>query len=119
MSSLRRSRNTAGSETPYAGQLHSHILQGVVADLDTSLPGVLPAGKSVNTPGYPRFKGRGRFDSFGLKEYGNGFKLDGRRLRREWDREAERCAGIARIQGEDQDHSHPQAGRGMVRLFCL
>lgn len=32
-------------------------------------------------PGYPRFKGQNRFDSFGLKEYGNGFKLKGRRLR--------------------------------------
>ena len=37
--------------------------------------------KSGETPGYPRFKGRNRFDSFGLKEYGNGFKVDGRRLR--------------------------------------
>ena len=37
--------------------------------------------KSGETPGYPRFKGRNRFDSFGLKEYGNGFKLDGRRLK--------------------------------------
>jgi putative transposase len=33
------------------------------------------------TPGYPRFKGRNRFKSFGFKEYGNGFKIDGRRLR--------------------------------------
>lgn len=31
--------------------------------------------------GYPRFKGRDRFDSFGLKEYGNGWKVDGRRLK--------------------------------------
>src|SRR5262249_36839007 len=32
-------------------------------------------------PGYPRFKGYYHFDSFGFKEYGNGFRLDGRRLK--------------------------------------
>ncbi len=32
-------------------------------------------------PGYPRFKGRNRFAGFGFKEYGNGFKIDGRRLK--------------------------------------
>ena len=37
--------------------------------------------KAGEQPGYPRFKGQGRFSSFGLKELGNGFKLDGRRLR--------------------------------------
>ena len=30
---------------------------------------------------YPRFRGRNRFDSFGFKEHGNGFRLDGRRLK--------------------------------------
>ena len=68
-------------ENPYAGQLHSHILQGVVADLDQSFQAFFRRVKRGEIPGYPRFKGRGRFDSFGLKEYGNGFKLDGRRLR--------------------------------------
>jgi putative transposase len=37
--------------------------------------------KAGETPGHPRFKSRQRFRSFGLKEYNNGFKLDGRRLR--------------------------------------
>jgi putative transposase len=36
--------------------------------------------KAGQTPGYPRFKGYNRFNSFSLKEYGNGFKLDGKRL---------------------------------------
>ena len=39
------------------------------------------AVKAGENAGYPRFKGRDSFDSFGFKEYGNGFKLDGRRLR--------------------------------------
>jgi putative transposase len=64
-----------------AGKLHSHILQVVVSDLDKAFQAFFRRVKAGETPGYPRFKGRDRFDSFGLKEYGNGFKLDGRRLR--------------------------------------
>ena len=66
---------------PYAAQIHSHILQVVVQDLDKAFQAFFRRVKAGETPGYPRFKGYNRFDSFGLKEYGNGFKLDGRRLR--------------------------------------
>jgi putative transposase len=66
---------------PYATNVHSHILQVVVQDLDKAFQAFFRRIKSGETPGYPRFKGRDRFDSFGLKEYGNGFKLDGRRLK--------------------------------------
>jgi putative transposase len=68
-------------ENPYAGQVHSHILQVVVTDLDKAYQAFFRRVKAGEAPGYPRFKGRNRFDSFGLKEYGNGYKLDGRRLR--------------------------------------
>lgn len=67
-------------ENPYAAQVHSHILQVVVADLDKAFQAFFRRVRAGETPGYPRFKGRDRFDSFGLKEYGNGFKVDGRRL---------------------------------------
>jgi len=75
-------------ENPYAAELHSHILQVVVQDLNRAFDAFFRRMKAGETPGYPRFKGRNRFDSFGLKEYGNGFKLDGRRLR---------LSGIGRI----------------------
>ena len=68
-------------ENRFAAQLHSHILQVVVQDLDKAFQAFFRRVKAGETPGYPRFKGRDRFDSYGLKEYGNGFKLDGRRLR--------------------------------------
>jgi putative transposase len=69
-------------ENPYAAQLHSHILQVVVADLDEAFKAFFRRVKAGELrPGYPRFKGKNRFDSFGLKEYGNGFKVDGRRLK--------------------------------------
>jgi len=76
------------AENPYAAGVHSHILQVVVADLDKAFQNFFRRVKDGETPGYPRFKGRHRFDSFGLKEYGNGFKIDGRRLK---------VSGIGRI----------------------
>jgi len=66
---------------PYARNVHSHILQVVVQDLDKAFQAFFRRIKAGETPGYPRFKGHNRFDSFGLKEYGNGFKIDGRRLK--------------------------------------
>lgn len=72
---------TYRKENPYAGQVHSHVLQVVTADLDKAFQAFFRRVKAGETPGYPRFRGRDRFDSFGLKEYGNGFKLDGRRLK--------------------------------------
>ena len=66
---------------PYAKNIHSHILQTVVQDLDKAFTAFFRRLKVGETPGYPRFKSRDRFDSFGLKEDGNDFKRDGRRLR--------------------------------------
>jgi putative transposase len=68
-------------ENAYAGLVHSHVLQVVVTDLDKAFQAFFRRVQAGEKPGYPRFKGRNRFDSFGLKEYGNGFKLDGRRLK--------------------------------------
>lgn len=67
--------------SPCVAKVHSHILQVVVTDLDLAFHAFFRRVKAGETPGYPRFKGRNRFDSFGLKEYGNGFKIDGRRLK--------------------------------------
>ena len=75
-------------ENEFAARLHSHILQVVVQDLDKTFEAFFRRVKAGETPGYPRFKGANRFDSFGLKEYGNGFKVDGRRLK---------LAGIGRV----------------------
>src|SRR5271157_1252298 len=60
---------------PYAIHVHSHILQVVVQDLDQAYQAFFRRVQAGETAGYTRFKGTNRFDSFGLKEYGNGFKL--------------------------------------------
>jgi putative transposase len=64
-----------------AGPVHSHVLQTVVQDLDKAFQAFFRRVKAGEQPGYPRFKGKDRFKSFGFKEYGNGFKVAGRRLK--------------------------------------
>jgi len=66
---------------PYAKNVHSHILQTVVQDLDKAFDAFFRRVKAGEKAGYPRFKGRNRWHSFGFKELGNGFKVDGRRLK--------------------------------------
>jgi len=69
------------SNNPFAAGIHSHILQVVVSDLDKTFQAFFRRVKAGETPGYPRFKAKNRFRSFGFKELNNGFKIDGRRLR--------------------------------------
>lgn len=69
------------STNPYAKGVHSHILQVAVTDLDKAYQAFFRRVKAGETPGYPRFKGKNRFKSFGLKELGNGFRVDGRCLK--------------------------------------
>jgi putative transposase len=84
---LRRVKERKATN-PYAKDVHSHILQIVVDDLDKAFQAFFRRVKAGQAPGYPRFKGRDRWKGFGLKEYGNGFKIDGRRLK---------LSGIGRI----------------------
>src|SRR5260370_11735740 len=51
--------------SPYAAEVHSHILQVVVADLDKAFQAFFRRVKAGESPGYPRFKGRNRFPGFG------------------------------------------------------
>lgn len=100
-----RQVKTLKQTNPYAATVHSHILQVVVSDLDKAFQAFFRRVKAGEKPGYPRFKGRNRFDSFGLKEYGNGFRLDGRRLKLSgigrvavrWHRELEGQIKTARV----------------------
>jgi putative transposase len=59
----------------YAG-IHSHILQDVLARLDKAFQAFFRRIREGQTPGYPRFHGRNRFNSFTFKEFGNGARLD-------------------------------------------
>jgi putative transposase len=76
-----RQLKTLRKENHFAGAVSSHTLQVVIADVDKAFKAFFRRVKKGEKPGYPRFKGRNRFDSFGFKQYGNGIKLDGKRLR--------------------------------------
>jgi putative transposase len=66
---------------PYAKDTHTHVLQVVCGDLDKAFQAFFRRIKAREKPGYPCFRGQGRFHSFGFAQYGCGFKIDGRRLR--------------------------------------
>jgi putative transposase len=83
-----RQVKTYKATNPSAGPVHSHVLQTVVQDLDKAFQAFFRRVKAGEEPGYPRFKGKHRFKSFGFKEYSNGFKVDGRRLK---------VAGLGRV----------------------
>lgn len=69
------------AESETAKSIHSHILQGVVLDLYKAFHAFFKRVKAGEKPGYPRFKGRNRFNSFGFFDFGCGVKLGSQRLK--------------------------------------
>jgi putative transposase len=61
---------------PEYAALHSHILQDVLARLDTTYHAFFRRLANGDKPGFPRFRGANRYHSFTFKEYGNGARLD-------------------------------------------
>lgn len=66
---------------PQARIVSAQTIRSVAVDLDKAFSAFFRRVKAGETPGYPRFKGRMRFNSFNFPHYGNGVKRDGRRLR--------------------------------------
>jgi putative transposase len=61
---------------PEYAALHSHVLQAVLARLDTTYQAFFRRLSNGEQAGFPRFQGRERWHSFTYKEYGNGARLD-------------------------------------------
>jgi putative transposase len=61
---------------PEYAALHSHVLQDVLARLDTTYHAFFRRVANGEQPGFPRFHGKDRYHSFTSKEYGNGARLD-------------------------------------------
>jgi putative transposase len=73
--SLTQRKKSSG----YLQSVHSQVLQNVLRRVDRSFQNFFRRCKAGEKPGYPRFKGRGWYDSFCYPQYGNGAKLkDGR-----------------------------------------
>ena len=65
-------------ERPDLNRVHSQVLQNVQVRVDLAFKSYFRRVKAGENPGYPRFKGKGRYDSFTYPQ--SGFKLDGDRL---------------------------------------
>jgi len=62
------------AEHPGLTTVHSQVLQNVAVRLDLAFQAFFRRVKASETPGYPRFKGRDRYDSFTYPQ--SGFKID-------------------------------------------
>lgn len=60
--------------------VHSLVLQNVNIRVDLAFKAFFRRVKAGEDPGYPRFKGYGRYDSMTYSQYGNGARLDGNHL---------------------------------------
>jgi len=65
-------------ERPELKQVFSQVLQNCQVRVDLAFKAFFRRVRAGDDPGYPRFKGGGRYDSFTYPQY--GFKLDGERL---------------------------------------
>src|SRR5215813_11448074 len=62
-------------ERPALKEVHSQVLQDVVLRLRKAFDAFFRRLKEGENPGYPRFKGRGRYDSLTYPQWENGVKL--------------------------------------------
>jgi len=106
---------------PEYGALQSHVLQDVLARLDTTYQAFFRRVQSAEQPGFPRFQGRGRYHSFTDTEYGNGAHLENGflvlakigRLAVRWSRPV---VGTTKTVTQDR-HPFPQGGWLVGRLL--
>src|SRR5690348_14590128 len=61
---------------PEYRDIHSQVLQDVLTRLDRAFQAFFRRVKNGETPGYPRFQGSNRYNSFTYKQFGNGAMLD-------------------------------------------
>ncbi|HET8908609.1 MAG TPA: transposase [Ktedonobacterales bacterium] len=61
---------------PEYREIHSQILQDVLTRLDRAFQAFFRRLQAGEKPGYPRFQGRNRYNSFTYKQFGNGTTLD-------------------------------------------
>lgn len=66
------------TDRPVLARVHSQVLQNVQVRVDLAFQAFFRRVKAGETPGYPRFKGKGYYDSFTYTQ--SGFILDGERL---------------------------------------
>src|SRR5262249_41610796 len=66
---------------PYFARINFSSAQATMRRLDKAFAAFFRRIKAGEDPGYPRFKGRDRFDSIEFPAYGDGIRLIGTKLR--------------------------------------
>jgi putative transposase len=66
---------------PYFARMNFSSAQATMRRLDKAFAAFFRRAKAGEKPGYPRFKGRDRFDSIEFPAYGDGIRLIGSKLR--------------------------------------
>jgi putative transposase len=64
------------AELPEYAAIHSQVVQDVLTRLDKTYQAFFRRRREGQTPGFPRFQGRNRYNSFTYKQFGNGATLD-------------------------------------------
>jgi putative transposase len=64
------------AERPTLAGVHSQVLQNVAVRIDLAFQAFFRRVKAGETPGYPRFRGRNRYDSFTFPQVPVGCRLD-------------------------------------------
>src|SRR5713101_9477414 len=67
-------------ERPALAGVHSQVLQNVAVRIDLAFQAFFRRVKAGEQPGFPRFRGRDRYDSFCYPQAPSGCKLNGDRL---------------------------------------
>ncbi len=62
---------------PELKRVHSQVIQNVQVRVDLAFQAFFRRVQAGEDPGYPRFKGRGWYNSLTYPQYGNGVQLDG------------------------------------------
>lgn len=70
----------AKASCPELGQVHSQVLQDVLRRLDKSFNNFFRRVARREKPGYPRYKGRNRYDSFTYPQSGFSFTRNEKKL---------------------------------------
>ncbi len=60
---------------PALAHVHSQVLQHVAVRVDRAFQAFFRRCKAKETPGFPRWRGPGRYDSFTFPQYGNGCQM--------------------------------------------
>ena len=68
------------AECPSLETVHSQVLQNVALRIDLAFKAFFRRVKAGEKPGYPRFRGQGRYDSFCYPQAPSGCQLQGDRL---------------------------------------